>query len=172
MKIENILDKGYKRNRTISGGNCTEGQRLGYCWMEKHPGYITKQILEEHKCIEKNCSFFQKYPDAPYWREKEKRKQNRQNKKELEKISKMKENSVFDLFKNETIDLDNFALVGIKKEGNVYIVSFVTLDWIPVQRITDNVRKKTNEKVLMREIKTNYQQKCALIEKYKTKKGR
>lgn len=170
MNIENILDKDHKNYRTINGGRCTVGQRVGYCWLEKHKGYITKQIMDEHQCIEKQCPFFQKYEDAPYWKEKEKRKKDRQNRKELEKIEKEKEQSVMTLFKNETADLDDFAIIDIKREGRVFVVSFVTLNWIPVQVITNNVRKKTNEKVLMREIKTNYQQKCALIDKYSTKK--
>lgn len=167
MDIENILNKEHKSYRTVNGGRCTVGQRVGYCWLEKHRGYVTKQIMVEHQCIEKQCPFFQKYEDAPYWKEKEKRKKDKQNRKELEKIQKEKEQSVLMLFRNETLDLSDFAIIGIKQEGKVYVVSFVTLNWIPVQQITDAVRKKTNEKVLMREIKTNYQQKCALIEKYK-----
>ena len=169
MSIENILEKGYKSYRTINGGKCTIGQRVGYCWLEKHRGYITKQIMEEHECLEKKCPFFQKYEDAPYWREKEKRKKDKQNRKELEKLQKEKEQHILNLFYEETIDLTDFAIVGIKKEGNAYVVSFVTLNWIPVQKITDSVRKKINEKLLMREIKTNYQQKCALLDKYERK---
>jgi len=59
---------------------------IGYCHNIIHTGYISKNILKEHKCIEKQCLSFEKYnPD--YWARVEKAKQE---KRELYKNAKIK----------------------------------------------------------------------------------
>lgn len=54
---------------------------LGNCWCELHPGKLTKKLIAEHGCIAKECHFFQKYEERPYWIAKEQEKAARQKKK-------------------------------------------------------------------------------------------
>lgn len=165
MKIENLMDKNFRNYTTVNGGRCDVRQRIGYCWLEKHRGYITKQILEEHRCIEKNCNFFQKYEDAQYWQEKEKqRKLRKQRKKEKKEIQKQEQN-ILCLFREKTKDFDNFAIVGVAKVGKIFEVSFVTLEYRHMQPIVDAIRDETKEKILLREIKTDKSKKRLLINK-------
>ena len=159
------MDKNFRNYTTVNGGKCDIGQRIGYCWLEKHRGYITKQILEEHRCIEKNCRFFQKYEDAQYWREKEKqRKLRKEGKREKKEIQKQ-EQSILQLFREKTKDFDSFAIVDVSKVGRIFEVSFVTLEYKHMQPIVDAVREETKEKILLREIKTDKGKKRLLIDK-------
>lgn len=171
MNIEKILDKNYKNYTTVNGGKCTVGQRVGYCWLDKHRGYITKQILEEHKCIEKNCSFFQKYEDAPYWKEKEKRKKLRQERKQKEKEKQNAEEKLLNLFRNKTQHIEDFAITSVVKEGNVFKVSYVSLYYVNLNYELQQIRQETKNKIFLREIKGSKSEKKIMIERVRQKKA-
>lgn len=165
MNIEKLLDKNYKVYTTINGGKCSVGQRIGYCWLDKHSGYITKQILDEHKCIEKECSFFQKYEDAPYWIEKEKRKKLRKERKQKEKEKQKSEEKILQLFREKTKTIDGFAITSVVKNGNIFKVSYVSLHSVNLQHELDAVKKEMNCRIYLNEIKTSKSQKKILIER-------
>lgn len=40
---------------------------IGFCRCDLHKGYVTKSIYRNHKCGEKQCVFFQKFEDCPFW---------------------------------------------------------------------------------------------------------
>ena len=40
---------------------------IGYCHHRQHLGIVTPTVHKNHKCCEKNCHFFEKYEDSPYW---------------------------------------------------------------------------------------------------------
>jgi hypothetical protein len=44
---------------------------VGCCHNIIHPGRLTQKLMEEHECLQKNCRFFEKYPEATYWRAQE-----------------------------------------------------------------------------------------------------
>ena len=62
---------------------------IGYCSYKLHKGCVTKKLLKDHQCLEKNCPFLQKYKDVPYWKEREKaiqsKNQRKQKKKDIKK---------------------------------------------------------------------------------------
>lgn len=43
---------------------------VGCCHNRIHPGKLTRKLMEAHDCLGKECRFFEKYEDADYWREK------------------------------------------------------------------------------------------------------
>lgn len=172
MNIEKLLDKNYKNYTTVNGGKCTVGQRIGYCWLEKHRGYITKQILEEHKCIEKNCSFFQKYEDAQYWKEKEKRKKLRQERKQKDKEKQQSEERLLKLFRERTKHIEDFAITSVIKEGNVFKVSYVSLHYINLEYELQQIREEMKCKIFLREIRGSKSEKNILINRIRTKEVR
>lgn len=47
-------------------GHSVRNHIVGYCHSVNHKGYVTKRVLGEHKCVEKNCGSFEKY-DCEYW---------------------------------------------------------------------------------------------------------
>lgn len=40
---------------------------IGYCHNKIHCGAVTKNIIKTHECLSKQCRYFEKYEDAPYW---------------------------------------------------------------------------------------------------------
>lgn len=40
---------------------------IGYCHYKIHYGGITRDILKKHECVSKQCKYFEKYEDSPYW---------------------------------------------------------------------------------------------------------
>lgn len=55
----------------------------GYCHNKTHRGYVSVKALKDHKCLAKQCLFFEKFEEHSYWAMKEKIKENRKNKKLL-----------------------------------------------------------------------------------------
>lgn len=42
----------------------------GFCHSNKHKGYLSVKNMKQHKCLQKQCPMFEKYPDHPYWAQK------------------------------------------------------------------------------------------------------
>ena len=64
---------------------------VGFCWCDTHKGYITKEQMKHHDCLNKKCSFFQKLPDSPYWKKKEEKKNAKRDKKAEERACEAKQ---------------------------------------------------------------------------------
>ena len=64
---------------------------VGCCHCTTHPGKLTKQLMLEHKCIEKECRYFEKYDCASYWRGKQQKKQVKEKKRTEQKKAKERE---------------------------------------------------------------------------------
>ena len=78
---------------------------IGYCHNIKHTGYINKHLLQEHKCLEKQCPLFEKY-NPSYWGRLEKERKDRQKlykKAKAKKLQKQQRDefirSVFEPYK-------------------------------------------------------------------------
>ena len=73
--VENILKVIYYNwiggedimSHTISH-KISEKRRIGYCRNKAHKGFITSATLGEHKCLEKGCTYFQRFEDSQYWK--------------------------------------------------------------------------------------------------------
>lgn len=153
---------------TIDGKKCKDTQKVGYCWYPEHTGYLTLPLMREHQCIERKCKRFQKYEEAPYWKTKEEHKKKK--KKSFEKI-KNKENKkeeILQLFRKYTNHIENFVITRVVEENNTYVVYFVTLEYIPLQSILEQVRRETNARIGIKEIKTTKVRKEEIIKKIKT----
>ena len=61
---------------------------VGCCHNRIHPGKLTRKLMGAHDCLGKECRFFEKYEDADYWREKNRKaaaKKKHRQKQTLEK---------------------------------------------------------------------------------------
>lgn len=59
--------------------------RIGYCHNPNHRGYLSVNLLKNHKCLEKQCRYLEVHKDHPYWVS---RKRRRNDKKLREYIRK------------------------------------------------------------------------------------
>lgn len=56
---------------------------VGKCRYKMHPGYLDAGTMNAHKCVEKECRYFYKLEEYPYWKKDNEKKR----KKEYEKAS-------------------------------------------------------------------------------------
>lgn len=62
-------DSGYIEAKIV-GGECLfmrKDNLVGFCHFPEHKGYITKNVLKNKECAKKECFYFQKFNDNPYW---------------------------------------------------------------------------------------------------------
>ncbi len=64
---------------------------IGFCHFPDHKGYITKNVIKNKECVKKECFYFQKFDDNPYWAALELQKIADKNKKEAAKQKKKKD---------------------------------------------------------------------------------
>lgn len=107
---------------------------VGCCHSKLHPGKLTKALMDEHDCINKECVYFEKYEDSPYWTErrriKAERKRNKQKKKELEaskygeEAAMEKLRDIFQTVSDETCS--DMLIVRVKKEAYIFEIYYVS----------------------------------------------
>ena len=56
-----------------------------------HPGKLTKRLMTQHDCLGKNCRHFEKYEDAGYWKECDRKKEQKQTARQLQRIKRKQE---------------------------------------------------------------------------------
>lgn len=59
----------FRKVRLIGGAYATVDTPsiVGFCHNPDHKGTLTVSIMNEHECIAKECFYFEKYDDYPYW---------------------------------------------------------------------------------------------------------
>lgn len=65
----------------------SKGRIVGFCHYKEHRGYITLPMLKERGCITKQCRYFEKNEEHPYWsspKPADKRKTRKQMKAKIE----------------------------------------------------------------------------------------
>lgn len=55
---------------------------IGYCCNIKHPGNLSVKMVKKHECLGKQCPYFKKEEDHPYWAQREQIKQLRKERKQ------------------------------------------------------------------------------------------
>lgn len=72
--------RGGEFMRHVISSNINYSRRIGYCNNYMHRGYITKESLGEHKCLERGCPHFKRFKNANFWKDyyvKERKRQLR-----------------------------------------------------------------------------------------------
>lgn len=67
-------------------GEPKETGRCAFCKNPIHYGYLSVRNMKNHKCESKQCKWFVKIPDHPYWQQKEKKKSDKAFRKRLRQI--------------------------------------------------------------------------------------
>ena len=167
MNIEKCLDT-YKRT-TIDGKICSKESRVGYCWCKLHRGYLIASLLREHKCIENNCRYFQKFEEAQYWQQKEKEKQKRKEQQKAKKEIEQFENNITIMAREMVKEMDSIYVINTQKEKNqnTYTVRYIsTNNENNIATLQKRLSEKSNQKCQWALINASPEMKEALIQKY------
>lgn len=76
MRHENVENT---RN-TLYGSHVNADKVCAYCY--KHKCSLTVRQLRQKKCLWKQCARLKKYPEHPFWEQREQRKKLRKQRKE------------------------------------------------------------------------------------------
>ena len=68
------------KGKTILTVKTIEGERkdvrvkniVGFCHYKHHKGVVTKNLFKSHNCDSRNCYYFQKFAEYPFWENLEK----------------------------------------------------------------------------------------------------
>ena len=167
MIKEKVLGKKWRAYTTIDGNACKEEQRIGYCWSEIHRGYLTVRLMKEHQCCERNCRHFQKYEDAQYWKQKEKRKSEKKKAKEIEKKNEKDKQLILEKIRELTATDNNFFAIGVEKEKYTYIVRYVRFEGFDVNKYVKLFILTLGVSIFLKEIKTNHENKLNILKVHK-----
>ncbi|SFW22297.1 hypothetical protein [Ruminococcus flavefaciens] len=105
---------------------------VGFCHFPGHKGGITRKILQEHDCLNKNCSFLEKYTDNQYWDELKRiqlKKSRRKNKIQTIKAEKAAIKRQFDAITSIYYEI---ALCIIEELG--YDIKILDIKKVPQMR--------------------------------------
>ncbi len=87
MKIdEKLYDTDYTVI-SIDGSRCRYKKCIGFCNNKCHKGFVTVNLLKQHECIQKKCTFLDPMEDHPFWiarAQKKKRKAESRKQKKIE----------------------------------------------------------------------------------------
>lgn len=159
--------------RTIDGSFCKESQKVGYCKCDLHRGFLTKNLMEEHDCLGKECIWFVKDENAPYWQYKAKKKEARKTGKALKKEIATKEKYYLEKMRELTREDSDFYIVNVEwnekeKQYDVRVITFAFIDFpyyvSKFKKACDNIDFK------FMPIKASYDKKREIIEVQKIKK--
>jgi hypothetical protein len=161
--LEKLMDRKWHPYTTIDRNPCNEGQRVGYCWNEIHRGYLTKNLMKEHQCIEKKCRHFQKYENSPYWKEKEARREKKKKRKEILKKNENDKNRILNKIREITIEDENFHAISVEKDKNIYVVRYIRFDFVNTASYVKMFKEIFGCNFYLKEIKTNYEKKKEIL---------
>lgn len=167
MIKEKVLGKKWRAYTTIDGNACKEEQRIGYCWSEIHRGYLTVRLMKEHQCCERNCRHFQKYEDAQYWKQKEKRKSEKKKAKEIEKQNERDKQLILEKVRELTKEDNDFFAIGVEKERNTYIIRYIRFEKVDITKYIKLFKEVLGVSIFLKEIKTNYESKLNILKVHK-----
>ena len=54
---ENSCNSPHRR-KCIDGSITSTGKCVGYCTFYEHPGFLTKELRQEHNCVKKGCHYY------------------------------------------------------------------------------------------------------------------
>lgn len=108
---------------------------VGYCHFPGHKGGITRKIIKEHDCLNKNCSFLEKYTDNQYW-DGIKRIQLRKNRKK-NKVQRIKAEKAAIKKQNDAVTSIYYEIASCIIEELGYDIKILDIRKVP------NMRKYT-----------------------------
>ncbi|MDR2599219.1 MAG: hypothetical protein LBC73_02980, partial [Oscillospiraceae bacterium] len=111
-------------HRLIDGNYSYRNNIIARCHYINHRGYLTKNLIKKHKCIEKSCSLFEKL-QPKYWIALEDIEQAKKSKRADRKAMKQLRNDR-DVFIRETLEDSGCAYItSIKENPNLIEIIYI-----------------------------------------------
>lgn len=162
----------FRKVRLIGGAYATVDTPsiVGFCHNPDHKGTLTVSIMNEHECIAKECFYFEKFEDYPYWQryyrreelkvlEKAKKKRRKENQEKQAANVKKKEDEIISRAYKFAADLniDNFKIISVHKNEEGYTIFYISdvpeNDWYEFREIAFRMNRFFNKKFTLKHTK-------------------
>ena len=89
LKEYNITTSSdFKGIRFMQGAtSLSKDNRVGICHNKKHYGFISRKTMRKHNCLGKQCKYFEKCEDHPFWTLQSQKKADKKARKLLENVN-------------------------------------------------------------------------------------
>ena len=121
-------DEPGKKYRTINGAHVLRRKVIGYCANRIHRGYLTKDMMETHDCIHKQCPFLIKREDHNFWIQRELYREEKRKTKKEKKYWEEKEEDAMYYVRNLTKNIEDFCITGAMKKDNIIEIRYVSFE--------------------------------------------
>lgn len=82
VEYENKVKKVQTRDGQYSGyfdGVNRSEKPVGFCHCKQHKGYVSSDLLKKHNCLGRECRYFCKYNDSPYFIDRYRRNKSKRD---------------------------------------------------------------------------------------------
>ena len=141
-----LLDGNYLAARNLKS-------MIGYCHYPHHRGFISRNLMESHRCIQKNCPYMEVNESAGYWeavrgrevgqmrKRKNRAEQKRKNRSEAQKLENLRER--FQMYADEYGY--PLSVIRVARSDSALTVFYVSDnsydDWSSYPLLLERVRK-------------------------------
>ena len=146
---------------------------VGYCHYSLHKGYLTDTLMDAHDCLGKNCAFFERFDDYPYWvreanrkKEKVKRLERCQDEQARQAEQKAKNEQRFEFLRiraQEIADANSFPIIitrvapAASGKRNEYAINYVSdaqyNDYYPYFDLVVQLSRQVGGRYVLRHLK-------------------
>ena len=141
--------------------------RVGFCRNMIHRGFLTKGLMEQHECIEKNCKYFIKYENSNYWQQKAEKKEQRKKYKAIKKFWEERCDHALYLMRDLTKDIECVGITSATmKDEKTIEIRYVSTETVDLHEELMIVREATGVKCVLTSIKNNPSMKKKLIDMF------
>lgn len=141
--------------------------RVGFCRNMIHRGFLTKGLMEQHECIEKNCKYFIKYENSVYWQQKAEKKEQRKKYKAIKKFWEERCDHALYLMRDLTKDMECVGITSATmKDERTIEIRYVSTQTVDLYEELMIVKEATGVKCVLTSIKNNSSMKKKLIDMF------
>lgn len=141
-------------------------EKIGYCHFEGHPGYLTKKLMQEHNCLQKNCKHYEANLNTNYWQKKLAQKNARNLEKELKQMIKEQEDEILKTLRKITSFNELFFIISVEKKDDFFEVRFIKFGYVDYNHYLNRFTEETGERFKLKEISTSFTKKLELRDKF------
>lgn len=145
---ENAIDVKYITGEVKNRKFC-----VGYCNLNTHPGYLTQKLVDEHKCHEKECTFFFEYVNL---NSDEKRMTINDN-KALAKKKELDEAKVLKLCQTACEGFEGIKVIKANKDQNgIWILQYASICIVNEAFMKIEIGKLLEAEFIMKKIECDF----------------
>jgi hypothetical protein len=146
----------------IDGALAKADNIVGYCNNATHWGWLSKRLMKEHQCLEKECPYFEK-TNAGYWEKIEKEKALKAEKRKAKALEKQRKAERDDFIRFVFEGYEDIFVTAIKEIRGGIMITYIFDKWVDLSAGRDVVRRQYGGKVVTKAVRSSEENRRLLI---------